>query len=57
MRDIDGLFLIQTETNGVCMAKPLDFDGEMDKMPAVEMKNASKELGKDVWIMDGSSEN
>ena len=39
------------------MAKPLDFDGEMDKMPAVEMKNASKELGKDVWIMDGSSEN
>ena len=49
---MDSLFLIQTETNGFCTAKPLRFYEGNDKMPSVEMKNASKELSKDVWIME-----
>ena len=56
LRNLDELFLIQTESNGYCSAKPLSFDLDGEKMPAVQMLNASKELRKDVWVMEGSSE-
>ena len=56
LRDLDKLFLITTESNGVCTAKPLSFDTDGDKMPAVYLHNSSKELIKDVWVMEGSTE-
>ena len=57
LRESDALFLIQTESNGICSAKPLDFEGTGEKMPAVYLKNASKDLRKDVWIIEGNAEN
>ena len=51
------MFIIQTESNGNCTAKPLNFDKDSDKMPVVTLKNASKELRKDVWVMEGNVDN
>ena len=56
LRDSETLFLIQTETNGTCTAKPLSFVPEAEKMPAVQLKNASKDLRKDVWVMEGNAD-
>ena len=49
------MFLIQTETNGACTAKQIVFDKDA-KLPIVIMKNASRELRKDVWVMEGNAE-
>lgn len=48
------LFVIQTESNGLCTAKllPQPDEGKGKKMPVVTLKNASKQLKKDVWIME-----
>ena len=57
LRDSTMMFIIQTESNGNCTAKPLNFDKDGDKMPVVTLKNASKELRKDVWVMEGNVDN
>ena len=52
------MFIIQTESNGTCTAKPINFDkDESGKVPVVVLKNASKELRKDVWVMEGNADN
>jgi len=58
LREQDQLFIVQTETNDVCTAKPLSFTSSVEgKMPTVTLKNASRSLIKDVWIMEGNAEN
>jgi hypothetical protein len=42
--------MISTDSKGICTAKPLSFT-EKSEVPVVTLKNASKELRKDVWIM------
>ena len=50
IRGLEEIFLIQTDSKAVCTAKPLSF-AEKSEVPMVTLKNASKELRKDVWIM------
>ena len=50
IRELDEIFLIQTDSKAVCTAKPLSFT-DKSEVPMVTLKNASKELRKDVWIM------
>lgn len=53
LREKENMFLIQTESNGVCTAKPLSWVSESEITPMIHLKNASKKLRKDVWIMNG----
>ena len=45
------MFLIQTESNGVCAAKNLIFeDDPSQRLPPITLKNARKKGSKDVWV-------
>ena len=55
LRNLDQIFLIQTESNGICSAKHLNFGDYDDNAPTIVLQNASKDLEKDVWVMEGNT--